>query len=182
MRSQPEVIVALGSNLGDSVRLIRVAMDRLEALSESPVVRSSLWRSAPVDCPENSPPFINAAAGLRPHPLEQPETLLIQLQAIEKAFGRERKSGINAPRTLDLDLLVFRGEIRTSALLTLPHPRAVQRRFVLAPLSEIAPDLVLPGQTQSAKELLASWTVLTTPKSSRKLALCKRLEMTHGSL
>jgi 2-amino-4-hydroxy-6-hydroxymethyldihydropteridine diphosphokinase len=142
--------------MGDSERTVRAALDRLQALSETPVIRSSLWRTQPVDCPEKSPPFINAAAGLWPHPMEQPESLLIQLQGIEKAFGRERKGIVNAPRSLDLDLIVFGGEVRSTPHLTLPHPRATLRRFVLAPLAEIAPDLVFPGQNRTVRQLLAA--------------------------
>jgi 2-amino-4-hydroxy-6-hydroxymethyldihydropteridine diphosphokinase len=169
MRIQPFACIALGSNQGDSVGLVIAAMDRLETLSESPLVRSSLWRTRPVDCPENSPSFVNATVGLWPHPLEQPETLLIQLQAIEKAFGRERNGIVNSPRPLDLDLIVFGAEIRSTAFLTLPHPRAATRGFVLAPLSEMAPDLVLPGQTQTVSELYAALPLLDKGQSNEKI-------------
>lgn len=146
--------VALGSNLGDSSRLIREATDQLQRLSVEPVLRSSLWTSLPVDCPPGSPPFINAAVGLRPNPGLTPEELLSELQAIEKRLGRLPKRVHNEPRTLDLDLIAFGDAQRDSPALTLPHPRAHMRTFVLLPLNEIAPDLVLPGQTRSVKELL----------------------------
>jgi 2-amino-4-hydroxy-6-hydroxymethyldihydropteridine diphosphokinase len=107
-----------------------------------------------VDCPPGSPHFINAVAGLVPKAGETPESLLAQLQEIERQFGRERKEIINEPRPLDLDLIAFGKETRSNRTLVVPHPRAHLRRFVLEPLSEIAPDLILPGQTKTASELL----------------------------
>jgi 2-amino-4-hydroxy-6-hydroxymethyldihydropteridine diphosphokinase len=151
----PLAIVALGSNLGDSRRCILQAMDRLEGLSRSPLLRSSLWRTSPVDCPRGSPPFVNAVVGLVLQGEETPESLLARLQSLEKEFGRQPKRVPNEPRPLDLDLIAFGAEIRATALLTLPHPRAHERRFVLQPLSEFAPDLVLPGQVRTVAQLLA---------------------------
>jgi len=98
--------------------------------------------------------FVNAVVGLMPRTGETPESLLLKLQTLEKEFGRRPKKVWNEPRPLDLDLIAFGGEIRTTKALTLPHPRAHTRRFVLHPLSEIAPELVLPGQTQSVAQLL----------------------------
>ena len=156
LRTPLAALVALGSNLGDSAATVRVAMDRLESLSASPLRRSSLWRSPPVDCPPGSPDFVNAVVALEPLPGETPESLLDKLQALEVAFGRRPKQVLNEPRPLDLDLIAFGGEERCSARLTLPHPRAHLRRFVLAPLAEIAPDTVLPGRRESVRELLAA--------------------------
>jgi 2-amino-4-hydroxy-6-hydroxymethyldihydropteridine diphosphokinase len=150
-----EVTVALGSNLGDSVKVVRQAFLRLAALSARRFRQSSLWRSTPVDCPPGSPPFINAAVAFEPADGETPESLLAKLQAIEKEFGRRPKTVLNEPRPLDLDLITFGLEVRATPRLTLPHPRAHLRRFVLAPLNEIAPGLVLPGQTNSVRQLLA---------------------------
>ena len=152
----PMVFIALGSNLGDSPAIVRRALRRLEALSVAPLLRSSLWQSSPVDCPPGSPPFVNAVAGLAPQPGETPETLLAKLQALEREFGRRPRQVRNEPRPLDLDLLAFGAETRATPALTLPHPRAHERRFVLAPLAELAPDLVLPGQSQSVAALLAA--------------------------
>ncbi len=146
--------VALGSNLGDPPAQVRHAMDRLEALSSEPILRSSLWRSTPVDCPAGSPLFVNAVVALLPHRHETPESFLDHLQAVENQFGRRPRTILNEPRPLDLDLIAFARETRFTLRLTLPHPRAHQRRFVLAPLSEIAPDFVLPGQTQPVCRLL----------------------------
>jgi len=142
--------------LNDPARAIRRAMDCLEVLSATPVRRSSLWRTTPVDCPPGSPPFINAAVAWEPLPGETPESLLAKLQALERTFGRQPKQEMNAPRPLDLDLIAFGGETRSSARLALPHPRAPRRRFVLQPLAEIVPDFVLPGQTLSIAALLAA--------------------------
>lgn len=155
---KPEVgrlaFVALGSNLGDSARILHEAMARLQELSAQPILRSSLWKTSPVDCPPGSPPFVNAVIGLVPRATETPESLLAKLQSLEKEFGRRPKLVLNEPRPLDLDLIAFGKQTRNTPSLTLPHPRAHQRRFVLQPLSEIASDLVLPGQAEAAAELL----------------------------
>jgi 2-amino-4-hydroxy-6-hydroxymethyldihydropteridine diphosphokinase len=151
---QTLAFIALGSNLGDSRQNVVRAMARLQDLSGFPLVRSSLWQSTPVDCPPGSPRFINAVVGLRPRTDATPEGLLDQLQSLEQEFGRRPKSILNEPRPLDLDLISFRQELRDSERLKLPHPRAHLRRFVLQPLSEIAPDLVLPGQVLTVRQLL----------------------------
>lgn len=148
-------VVALGSNLGDSVGIIRSAMNRLEEYSSARLLRSSLFRSTPVNCPPGAPEFINAVAGLVPQPSETPETLLDKLQALERAFGRRRGNVVNAPRPLDLDLIAFGGETRETPRLTLPHPRAHRRRFVLEPFVEIAPHYRLAGMSETVTELLA---------------------------
>jgi len=153
--SQAMVVVALGSNLGDSLRLLREAMGRLEDFAAGPLIKSSFWRTEPVDCPPGSPPFLNAVVGFAPQPGETPESLLGHLQALEKEFGRRPKTVLNEPRPLDLDLIAFGAERRSGPELILPHPRAHRRRFVLAPLAEIAPDLVLAGQGWPVAELLA---------------------------
>jgi len=148
-------IVALGSNVGDSPGILRRAMERLSELSVRPLVRSSLWQTTPVDCPPGSPPFVNAVVAITPAAGETPESLLAKLLALEKEFGRRPKQVLNEPRRLDLDLITFGNESRLTPTLTLPHPRAVERRFVLQPLSEIAPDLILPNHNQSVAQLLA---------------------------
>jgi 2-amino-4-hydroxy-6-hydroxymethyldihydropteridine diphosphokinase len=147
--------VALGSNLGDPRQNVLRAMERLQELSAAPLLKSSLIETAPVDCPPGSPNFVNAVAGLAPRPGETPESLLAKLRALEKEFGRQPKKVSNEPRPLDLDLIAFGGEIRHTPSLVLPHPRAHLRRFVLEPLVEIAPDLILPGQTRTVADLLA---------------------------
>jgi len=149
------VLVALGSNLGDSAALLRGAMDRLESLSMAPVRRSSVWTSTPVDCPPGSPVFVNAVVALAPRPGETPESLLAALKDLESEAGRVPKKVLNEARPLDLDLLAWGGEVRGTPALALPHPRAHLRRFVLQPLAELAPDLVLPGQSRTVAGLLA---------------------------
>jgi 2-amino-4-hydroxy-6-hydroxymethyldihydropteridine diphosphokinase len=148
--------IALGSNLGNSREILNTAIIRLQEFSTTPLLKSSLLETAPVDCPPGSPMFLNAAVGLTPRTGETPESLLTKLQALEKELGRQPKKVLNEPRPLDLDLIVFGNETRATAGLTLPHPRAHLRKFVLQPLAEIAPDLILPGQTKTAKQLLAA--------------------------
>lgn len=148
-------VIALGSNQGDSAALVRAAMDHLETFAAAPLRRSALWRTAPVDCPPGSPAFINAVVLLTPRAGETPETLLARLQALERAFGRRPKLVPNEPRPLDLDLIAFGAETRATPTLMLPHPRAPQRRFVLGPLAEIAPDLQPPGWPAPVAALLA---------------------------
>jgi 2-amino-4-hydroxy-6-hydroxymethyldihydropteridine diphosphokinase len=148
-------VVALGSNLGDSRRIILEAMARLQNFSDQPILKSSLWQTSPVNCPHGSPAFVNAVVGLVPLADEKPETLLKKLRELEKEFGRAPKMVLNEPRSLDLDLIAFDAETRSTAELMLPHPRAHERRFVLQPLNEIAPELILPGQRQTVSQLLA---------------------------
>jgi len=147
--------VALGSNLGNSRQIILDAMARLQDFSDRPILKSSLWQTSPVDCPPGSPMFVNAVVALVPRKGETPESLLKKLQTLEKEFGRSAGHILNEPRSLDLDLIAFGAETRISADLILPHPRAHVRRFVLQPLSEIAPDLILPGQAKTVAQLLA---------------------------
>jgi 2-amino-4-hydroxy-6-hydroxymethyldihydropteridine diphosphokinase len=129
-------------------------MEQLQNFSDAPLLKSSLLRSAPVDCPPGSPPFVNAVVAFRPRSGETPESLLAKLQQLETTFGRQPKKVMNEPRPLDLDLIALGNEIRSTPALTLPHPRAHQRQFVLEPLSQIAPELVLPGQTKTVAELV----------------------------
>ncbi len=147
--------IALGSNLGDSPGALRQAVLALQNLSREPIRSSSLWETTPVDCPEGAPPFINAVLRILPLVGESPESLLQKLQNLERRFGRLPKRVHNEARPLDLDLILFRAELRRSPDLTLPHPRALSRRFVLEPLSEIAPGLVFPGQTRTVIQLLS---------------------------
>jgi 2-amino-4-hydroxy-6-hydroxymethyldihydropteridine diphosphokinase len=133
--------VGLGANLGDPAAAVRVALDALGRLPGTALAgRSSLYRSAPVDA--TGPDFVNAVAALRTT-LSAP-ALLAALQAIEQAAGRERPWH-HAPRTLDLDLLLYGQASIASPALTVPHPRMRQRAFVLLPLAELAPDRVAPA-------------------------------------
>src|SRR5579871_736575 len=141
-------------------------MERLLEFADAPLDRSPLFETATIDCPPGSPNFVNAVVGLAPRESETPESLLRKLQALEKEFGRTPKKVLNEARPLDLDLIAFKDESRAMPELTLPHPRAHLRRFVLEPLAEIAPDLILRGQERTVAELLAG---LTSAENVRKL-------------
>jgi 2-amino-4-hydroxy-6-hydroxymethyldihydropteridine diphosphokinase len=149
-----QVVVAFGSNLGDSASLIRWAMDRLEERSSRLLRRSSLWTSTPVDCPPGSPTFTNAVAILTPKDGETPESLLTFLQSVEVEAGRRPKVVHNESRPLDLDLIAWDGETRNTPQLVLPHPRALVRRFVLQPLAELDPAYRFPGEVSSITQSL----------------------------
>lgn len=136
-----DAYIGLGANLGDARATLAAAFNALEALPESELVqRSSLYRSAPID--SSGPDYLNAVVHLRT--ALGAHELLAQLQSIERSHGRERPYR-NAPRTLDLDVLLYGEEIVHTPTLVVPHPRAHERAFVLAPLAELAPQLVIPG-------------------------------------
>jgi 2-amino-4-hydroxy-6-hydroxymethyldihydropteridine diphosphokinase len=142
---QVTAYVALGANLGDPVATVRAAFAALHGIPGTRFkAASSLYRTAPVGL-HHQPDFINAVTAIEMDDAVLPApTLLEKLFDIEAAFGRMRTVK-NAPRTLDLDLLLFGDEIFDLPGLTLPHPRMAERAFVLAPLAEIAPELVIPG-------------------------------------
>jgi len=144
-RAPVTAYVALGANLGDAVRAVRDGIDAVGALPHTRLARRSpLYRTAPVDA--GGPDYVNAVVELETR-LSAPE-LLARLQAIEARAGRERPYR-NAPRTLDLDLLLFGGARVQSPTLTVPHPRMFERAFVLVPLADIAPALVTAAQLQA---------------------------------
>jgi len=137
-----EAFIGLGSNLGDRVAAIESALTEIAALPGTCLVaRSSLYESAPIDA--GGCDYLNSVARVRTTlaPLE----LLRALQAIEARQGRLRPY-TNAPRTLDLDLLLHGDAVLATDALALPHPRLHERAFVLLPLTEIAPDLHIPGR------------------------------------
>lgn len=136
--------IGLGSNLGAPERQIDHALRELSLLARSRLVAvSSLYRSLPWGDPDQDD-YVNAVAAL--DTLLPPRVLLEQLLRIEQAHGRERnEQRRNGPRTLDLDLLLYGEERCHSPGLTLPHPRMHERAFVLLPLAELAPELVIPG-------------------------------------
>lgn len=143
--------IALGANLGDPVRTVRAAIAALRTLSDTEfLAASSLYRTAPVGL-RHQPDFINAVVELLAVP--RAPILLQSLFEIEGRFGRQR-SVKNAPRTLDLDLLLYGDEVSDDPELTLPHPRLHERAFVLAPLAEIAPQLLIPGRGYVANLLM----------------------------
>ena len=146
--------IALGANLGAAEQNLVRAMDALQEIAACQLVKSGLWLSEPVDCPDGSEDFINAAVGLEPKPQSSPDLLLRQLKRLELDFGRRLELPGNSPRPLDLDIIAYGDLTVTSAHLVIPHPRAHQRLFVLKPLQEIAPHLILPGFTQTVTELV----------------------------
>ncbi|HUX27069.1 MAG TPA: 2-amino-4-hydroxy-6-hydroxymethyldihydropteridine diphosphokinase [Burkholderiales bacterium] len=134
--------IALGSNLDDPEAKVRQGFAALAQLPNARLVAaSSLYRSAPLGRTDQ-PDFINAVAQLST--TLAPQALLDALLALEQRFGRER-SFRNAPRTLDLDLLLYDAQCIAETGLCVPHPRMHQRAFVLAPLVEIAPACIIPG-------------------------------------
>ncbi|HFQ13381.1 MAG TPA: 2-amino-4-hydroxy-6-hydroxymethyldihydropteridine diphosphokinase [Gammaproteobacteria bacterium] len=144
-----ETCIGLGSNLGDSRALLKSALAELAALPDSRLVAvSSFYRSAPMvapgESPDSQPDYLNAVARL--DTALAPHALLDALQAIETAHGRRRDGRRWAPRTLDLDLLLYGDQQLDDARLRVPHPGMAERNFVLYPLAEIAPAaLVIPG-------------------------------------
>lgn len=135
--------VALGANIGEPLRQIEAAFSALTALPGTRLIaRSSLYRSAPVGYADQ-PDFINAVAIIET--TLAPHALLDALLAIERVNGRVREFP-NAPRTLDLDIVLYDDLILQEPGLTIPHARMLERAFVMVPLAEIAPDTMVPGQ------------------------------------
>ena len=150
--SSSHAFIALGSNLDNPENQVRQAISELANLPDTRLlIYSSLYRSAPIGRLDQ-PDFINAVA--RVETKLSPQALLAELLAIEQRHGRKRES-INAPRTLDLDVLMVDNLQCHEDGLTIPHPRLSQRAFVLQPLFEIAPDCTIPGKGAIA-ELLAA--------------------------
>jgi len=146
------VFVGLGANLGDAREALESALRELDRLPHTRLVRrSSFYRSAPLGYADQ-PDFLNAVAQLET--ALPAERLLGELQAIEASHGRSR-SFANAPRTLDLDLLLYSNTTLHTENLQLPHPRMHERAFVLQPLVEIAPDTVIPGRGAASRLLTA---------------------------
>ncbi len=147
--------IALGSNLGDREANLRAARDFLLGLHDHdslPLV-SPLYETAPIDCPPGSPAFLNAVMEIGF--ASPPEDLLARSAAFEQGLGRPALRGKNSPRPIDIDLL-YAGDSRIdTAALVLPHPRLAVRSFVLRPLADILPDLVLPGHADPISKLLA---------------------------
>jgi 2-amino-4-hydroxy-6-hydroxymethyldihydropteridine diphosphokinase len=143
--------VGLGANIGEPRRQLQTAIEELTDLPDTQLVLvSGLYRSAPLDYVDQ-PDFLNAVVQIDTE--LSPVALLDSLQEIENRHGRERPFP-GAPRTLDLDLLLYGSRSIDSPRLTVPHSRMHERAFVLAPLSEIAPDIAIPGRG-AARELLA---------------------------
>jgi 2-amino-4-hydroxy-6-hydroxymethyldihydropteridine diphosphokinase len=145
------VWIGLGGNVGDVAATLAAARAALAVLSTAPIVASPLYESAPWGVAGQAN-FFNQVAGLRP--ALGPRETLRALQAVEAALGRVRRERWG-PRTIDLDLLCWPGLTLDAPDLTLPHPRLAERRFVLAPWADVAPDLVVPGLGRTVAALLA---------------------------
>lgn len=146
------VFVGLGANLGDPQLQVRRAFDELESLPDTRVESTSTIYRTPAWGDVTQPDYANAVAELRT-PLD-PGALVGELLALERRLGRERGDTKWAPRTIDLDLLVYRDRIVHEPGCAVPHPHLAERAFVLVPLAEIAPQLVIPGLGR-VKDLLA---------------------------
>ena len=147
--------IGLGSNLDDPLARLRAGVAALTQLDQTHVeLCSSLYRTAPVGM-QDQPDFINAVCRVRTG--QTPATLMRNLLQIERAHGRVREGEKGGPRTLDLDLLLYGNREIDTEDLTVPHPRLHERAFVLYPLHEIEPDLIIPGQG-ALRELLTKCT------------------------
>ncbi len=151
----PRAGIALGSNLGDRLANLRAAISCLReiAIPAAPMLRAPIYQTEPRFCPPGSPQFLNTVVEIdfEGSPLE----LLEKTRAMEIRLGRLRGTERNAPRTIDIDLLYLGSETCDHSELTLPHPRIGDRRFVLQPLADIRPELILPGQRHTVREMLA---------------------------
>jgi 2-amino-4-hydroxy-6-hydroxymethyldihydropteridine diphosphokinase len=147
--------VALGSNLGDRLENLRAArrqfieLDRVQA----PVLSSGIYETEPVDCEPGALKFLNAVVEFDYE--GDPVQLLEQLVRIEESLGRKRDHPKNISRTIDIDLLYYGDRQIDNERLQLPHPRMHLRKFVLQPLADIRPELIVPGQTKATRQLFA---------------------------
>ena len=154
MREPVCAYIGLGANLGDARGAVLSAMEAISDLDRLVLTRkSALYGSAPVDAGGSD--YVNAVVQVQTR--LKPHALLEQLQGIEQAAGRSRPFR-NAPRTLDLDILLYDALALSDALLVLPHPRMWQRAFVLHPLAEIAPELVSAAQLRAVADQ-SVWTL-----------------------
>jgi 2-amino-4-hydroxy-6-hydroxymethyldihydropteridine diphosphokinase len=148
--------VGMGSNLGDRAGYLLLAVRGMLDAGLDVIRLSSVYETAPVDY-EDQPAFLNMVVELRGSTLPRPDQTLARLLRIEYALGRTRDVPLG-PRTIDLDLLIFKDELSQTDFLKLPHPRLQSRRFVLVPLNELVPNLVHPVLNKTIHELLAQTT------------------------
>jgi 2-amino-4-hydroxy-6-hydroxymethyldihydropteridine diphosphokinase len=147
--------IALGSNLGDRLGNLRAARQAIVDLSGvgEPILASAIYETEPIGCEPGAAKFLNAVLEFEYE--GDPAELLKKLSEVEESLGRARDHARNVSRKIDIDLL-YCGEKRIeSEQLQLPHPRLHLRRFVLQPLADIRPELVLPNQSKTVRELLA---------------------------
>lgn len=147
--------IGLGSNVGNKCANLQTAYNLIQDQIKptAPLQRSAVYRSTPIDCPPGSDDFLNAVVMLEAS--IPPDVMLAKLLEIEHQLGRQRPAPRNAPRTIDLDILLAGDTIHQSENLCIPHPRLHLRRFVLLPLAQVAPDWVVPGIGSTTSELLA---------------------------
>ena len=147
--------IALGSNLGDRLAHLRAARREVMAVQgvTEPALASRVYETEPVGTEDGAGAFLNAV--LEVEFTREPAALLAGLQAIEAKLGRPSRHPRNASRTIDLDILYVGGDVLHTEDIAIPHPRLHLRRFVLAPLADICPHTILPGQTKRIADLLA---------------------------
>ncbi|MDA7888272.1 2-amino-4-hydroxy-6-hydroxymethyldihydropteridine diphosphokinase [Akkermansiaceae bacterium] len=146
--------ISIGSNLGNRLANLRIARDMVVRLNpnDDSYKQSSIYQTDPVDCPPDSPDFYNAVVEIGY--IGTPHDLLTCIQGIEWHLGRVATAERNAPRKIDLDILYFGNTVIDEDVLIIPHPRLTDRRFVLKPLADICPHLVLPGDETTVGEHL----------------------------
>ena len=154
-----EVFLAVGSNKGDRTAMIRGAVQGLRAGSFEVKELSPLYETCPVDCEEGTPSFLNGV--VRGFWRKTPESLLNLCQELERRAGRPEKHSSRQSRELDLDIIIFGQEIIRTGRLTVPHPRAAQRAFVLVPLHDLAPETLFPDCGKTVADLLKNLPDLT---------------------
>ena len=146
--------IALGSNLGDRLANLRAARDAIVDLAANKnVFASRVYETEPVNCEPGAGEFLNAVLEIEYD--GDPTELLEKLTRVEESLGRDRKHARNVSRRIDIDLLYADDLVINNERLQLPHPRMHEREFVLRPLADIRPDLVLPNRKQRVADLLA---------------------------
>ena len=151
----PRAGIALGSNIGPRLANLQAAREALRSLARpgAELLQAPIYQTAPLACPEGSLDFFNTVVEISYD--GSPEELLRHTQAIEMTLGRTRGTTLHAPRPIDIDLLYCGETTHAGDGLDIPHPRLTQRRFVLQPLADLRPKLILPGHSLSIAELLA---------------------------
>ena len=144
--------IALGANLGQCLTNIRAARDMLRGLvdPESHYLQAPIYQSQPVDCASTAPDFFNTVIEIDYS--GEPHDLLQMTQEVEFSLGRDIVHGLNSPRVIDIDILYFGSGVIGEEALTIPHPRMLDRLFVLHPLNDIRPNLRLPGDSATISE------------------------------